>query len=198
MALAMIMLSRANLLLLDEPTNHLDVESIEALEDALESYEGTVILVSHDRALLRALTTRVWSLRNLRITDYDDGFEEWEEVSAEREREAAAAASAEESARRERERKKAEQAAVKDGGSTGRDEERAARRAAREMEAVEAEIARLEGRAAELGAALEDPSLYESVDGTRRATELGAELEKAKRELDAALARWEELGVRAG
>jgi hypothetical protein len=51
---------------------------------------------------------------------------------------------------------------------------------------------------AELGAALEDPSLYESVDGTRRAAELGAELETAKRELEAALARWEELGVRAG
>ena len=102
-----------------------------------------------------------------------------------------------ESARRERERKKAEQAA-KDGSSTGRDEERAARRAAREMEAVEAEIARLEGRVAELGGVLEDPSLYESADGTRRAVELGAELETAKRELTLALERWEELGVRAG
>ena len=211
MALAMIMLSRANLLLLDEPTNHLDVESIEALEDALDGYEGTVILVSHDRALLRALTTRVWSLRDLRITDYDGSYAEWEEVSAEAERESAAAASAEESARRERERRKSEAAArsgapggagegsgARKGGDTRRDEERAARRAAREMEAAEAEVARLEERVAEIGAALEDPSLYESVDGTRRAQELAAELEAAKRELDAALERWEELGVRAG
>ncbi|MGH7616422.1 MAG: ABC-F family ATP-binding cassette domain-containing protein, partial [Gemmatimonadaceae bacterium] len=58
-ALAMLMLGRANLLILDEPTNHLDVESIEALEDAIEQYDGSVLLVSHDRALLRALTTRV-------------------------------------------------------------------------------------------------------------------------------------------
>jgi len=55
---------------LDEPTNHLDVESIEALEDAVEEYDGTVILVSHDRALLRALTTRIWILHERRMTEF--------------------------------------------------------------------------------------------------------------------------------
>ena len=61
MALALMTLSRANLLVLDEPTNHLDVENIEVLEDALDESEGTVLLVSHDRAFLREVATRVWS-----------------------------------------------------------------------------------------------------------------------------------------
>ena len=77
-ALAMIMLSRANLLVFDEPTNHLDIESIEALEDALGGYDGTIVLVSHDRALLRALATRVWALNGGegRITDFAGTFAE--------------------------------------------------------------------------------------------------------------------------
>ena len=101
----MMMLSGANLLLFDEPTNHLDVESIEALEDAIEDYDGTVLLVSHDRALLRALTTRVWVLHEGRITDFPGSFEEWETASAERAHAAAVAASEEEALRRVQERK---------------------------------------------------------------------------------------------
>ncbi|MDZ7629791.1 MAG: ATP-binding cassette domain-containing protein [Gemmatimonadaceae bacterium] len=83
-ALALIMLQKANLLVLDEPTNHLDVESIEALEDAIESYEGTVILVSHDRAFLRELSTRVWAFDGTRLRDFDGPFVEWEVAEAER------------------------------------------------------------------------------------------------------------------
>ena len=84
MALALITLSHANLLVLDEPTNHLDVENIEALEDALDEYEGTVLLVSHDRAFLREVATRVWSFDGTRLTDFDGPFVEWEEDRARR------------------------------------------------------------------------------------------------------------------
>ena len=78
MALALMTLKRANLLVLDEPTNHLDVENIEVLEDALEEYEGTVLLVSHDRAFLRQVATRVWSFDGTRLVDFDGPFDEWE------------------------------------------------------------------------------------------------------------------------
>ena len=83
-ALALITLSRANLLVLDEPTNHLDVENIEVLEDALDEYEGTVLLVSHDRAFLREVATRVWSFDGTRLVDFDGPFVEWEADRARR------------------------------------------------------------------------------------------------------------------
>ena len=84
-ALAGITLHGANLLLLDEPTNHLDIESREALEAALEDFDGTLVFVSHDRAFLAALSTRVWSFPEAEggpIRDYPGGYEEWAEERA--------------------------------------------------------------------------------------------------------------------
>ena len=83
-ALALMTLAHANLLILDEPTNHLDVENIEVLEDALDEYEGSVLLVSHDRAFLREVATRVWSFDGAHLTDFDGPFVEWEEDRARR------------------------------------------------------------------------------------------------------------------
>ena len=81
-ALALLTLEQSNLLILDEPTNHLDVESIEAMEDAIERYEGSVLIVSHDRAVLRGVATQVWEIKNERLHIFDGSFLEWEEVRA--------------------------------------------------------------------------------------------------------------------
>jgi ATP-binding cassette subfamily F protein 3 len=185
-ALAMMMLSGANLLIFDEPTNHLDVESIEALEDAIAAYDGTVLLVSHDRALLRGLTTRVWILHERRITDFPGTFDEWETASRERAHAAAVAAAEEEAIRKVKERKQSRRPAPeKDRRETDR------RRAERAVVEAESEVGVWEGRVEALRAALEDPHLYLTPDGARRATELGRELEGARGGLDKALARWE-------
>jgi ATP-binding cassette subfamily F protein 3 len=189
-ALAMLMLSRANLLVLDEPTNHLDVESIEVLEDALEGYDGTVVLVSHDRELLRALTTKLWILHDRHITEFPGGFGEWEEVSAERAHAASVRASEEASLRKVHERQKVAAAATPKAEPLTRNARKRQRIAQRELELEEAKIAELEARITALTAQLEDPELYTRRGGVEDATRLGSELEVTKRELDAALARW--------
>jgi ATP-binding cassette subfamily F protein 3 len=185
-ALAMMMLSGANFLIFDEPTNHLDVESIEALEDAIEEFEGTVLLVSHDRALLRALTTRMWVLHRERITDFDGGFADWEVTSAEREHAATVAAAEEEASRRVKERK-----ATRRPDNDGRNRHSVRRTAERALADAERRVEARERRVADLGAQLEDPALYLAPDGAERARRLGAELEAARLELEAAFEEWE-------
>ncbi|MBA3318761.1 MAG: ABC-F family ATP-binding cassette domain-containing protein [Gemmatimonadales bacterium] len=185
-ALAMMMLSGANFLILDEPTNHLDVESIEALEDAIEEFDGTVLLVSHDRALLRALTTRMWILHRQRISDFDGGFADWEVASAEREHAAAVAAAEEEASRRVRERK-----ATRRPEDERRRQHSARRSAERAVTEAEQRVGRCERRVVDIGAQLEDPAMYLAPDGAERARQLGIELEEARAELEAAFAAWE-------
>src|SRR5256886_1296778 len=150
-ALAILMLSGANLLILDEPTNHLDVESIEALEDAIAEYDGTIILVSHDRALLRALTTRIWILHDRRMTEFAGGFEEWEEVSTERAHATAVQNAEDQALRRVHERQRV-------APSPQADPRMSLRKAQREVEEAEGLVAKLEAQVAEVVAALEDPA----------------------------------------
>jgi ATP-binding cassette subfamily F protein 3 len=76
-ALALIAWQRPNLLVLDEPTNHLDMETREALTMALSSYEGALLLVSHDRHLLRAATDRLWLVHDGRLSDFDGDLDEY-------------------------------------------------------------------------------------------------------------------------
>ena len=185
-ALALLTLRKANLLVLDEPTNHLDVESIEALEDAVEEYDGTVIVVSHDRAFLRELATRVWSLDGDRIEDFDGPFVEWEAMARDRAVRRRAARSAQEGASRQRTRDTARKAAAgKDGDLS---ELRAARRAAAD---AEAEAQALDARVAELERDLADPALYDGgAGGAKKAAALNAELKRALRDHEAAFLRW--------
>jgi ATP-binding cassette subfamily F protein 3 len=77
LALALVVASGANLLVLDEPTNHLDLESREALELALDAFPGTVLLVSHDRALLDAVAHRLLAIENGALRSFDGGWAEY-------------------------------------------------------------------------------------------------------------------------
>jgi len=86
LALALLVASGANLLVLDEPTNHLDLESREALEAALEAFPGTVLLVSHDRALVDAVAERTLAIEDGAVRSYDGGWADYVRRRAELER----------------------------------------------------------------------------------------------------------------
>ena len=187
LALAMIVLSRANLLILDEPTNHLDVESIESLEDALQAYDGSVLIVSHDRELLRVLVNHVWVLHDGHITDFNGTFGEWETASEERTHAAAVTAAEEESLRRVHEKQKTKRR--EDEKEKQRSSARQARKKADDAEAV---VSDLEAKVARLTSELSEPGLYTTEQGKARAVKAGAELDRLKRQLDEAIGRWTE------
>jgi ATP-binding cassette subfamily F protein 3 len=184
-ALAMMVLGRANFLLLDEPTNHLDIESVEALEEALEEYEGTILLVSHDRAMLEALTSRVWVLHDTHITDFPGSFTEWEEQSREREHAASVTAAEQESLRRIKEKKSTRRREAE--GGDNRAEIRDLRR---RVEEAEKQVNELEVKIIGLTKLLEDPELYTTREGTEKALVAGKQLDETRRLLDTAIEKW--------
>jgi ATP-binding cassette subfamily F protein 3 len=185
-ALALLALRPANLLMLDEPTNDLDVESIEALEDGLEEYEGTVILVSHDRAFLRELATRVWAFEGDRIQDYAGTFVEWERQQAER-------VAASQASRAAPGASPVTRTEVRKAAAARRESQELRRAAQREAEAREQAVHAAEARIGELERALADPALYVGgADAAREAGRLSAALTEARRDLDEALVRWAE------
>ena len=83
--LAKLMLQKANVLLLDEPTNNLDIASAEVLEEALIEYDGTLVMISHDRYFLERVANRIVELAQGRLTSFDDGYPQYAAARAERE-----------------------------------------------------------------------------------------------------------------
>ena len=164
LALALLVASGANFLVLDEPTNHLDVESREALEAALEAFPGTVLLVSHDRALLDAVPDRIVAFEGLKLRSYDGG---WADLERERSDAEAASSPAPKPTKPARERPA-----------------RPVRVPPTELELLEARIAGLETRISELEATLAEDWTNMDVLTAHRA---------ARDELTQLIARWEVL-----
>jgi ATP-binding cassette subfamily F protein 3 len=211
LSLAILVASGANVLILDEPTNHLDIDAREALEDALSAFDGTVLLVSHDRALLDAVGTRTFAIEDGTLRSYLGG---WAEYSRVREERREAEASAKRGGGRGRGAKVAGGAVAKpavakaagqkssdadgrpngDGSKAGGRGTRRAKRTGpsknaikraaeleREVETAEAELRAVEDE-------LADPSAWASPTSSERATKRHA---AAKKAVEEAYARWE-------
>jgi ATP-binding cassette, subfamily F, member 3 len=170
LSLAVLVASGANVLILDEPTNHLDVESREALEDALLAFEGAVVLVSHDRALLEAIGSRTIVCEDGKLRSHPVG---WATYQRERDEGAAAATAAAKSA--------------KGGGarySSVNPSQKAERRAGRLAEKIE----RAEAKLRKVEEELADPGLWST---TEKAEDAERRHEAAKRAVEELFERWE-------
>ncbi|MFO8150998.1 MAG: ABC-F family ATP-binding cassette domain-containing protein [Trueperaceae bacterium] len=199
LALLKLTLTEANVLVLDEPTNHLDVEMIEALEAALAAYEGTLLLVSHDRRFLETMATRVWEVDRGRLTDFEGDWAFYRRKRDAR-REARAAAR---DPRAEAEGGSDDRGGGTDGehvddaasAAAGAGDERSPWRLRRDLERWEGEVARLESELAAAQADLERaaaaPADERQREGGARWAELGRRHDALESELLAAMASWE-------
>src|SRR6266498_2739751 len=181
LALAKLGLQDTNLLLLDEPTNHLDIPSQEVLQSVLDSYQGTILLVSHDRYLVDELATQIWEINpdESQMIAFNGTYSQMKE---EREKEAARLA--------------AQQVAVVSDSRISNSEARRAksketreeRRRVAQLQELENKIAELEATLSNLSSQLESP--FVRPDEVRK---IGTEYERVQREMDEKLNEWERM-----
>ena len=190
--LARLFARPANLMVLDEPTNDLDIETLDLLEDLLANYDGTLFLVSHDRAFLDNVVTQVIAAEgDGRWGEYAGGYADWQRVQASRAEQDNARAGAKRAS------------ATKPRAAEAKPVSKVARMTfndKRELEALPDRIAALEAEQTSLHARMADSALYEQAaqDATQEALHINTRLAALEVELDAAMQRWEELEARAG
>jgi ATP-binding cassette subfamily F protein uup len=184
--LARLFTKPANVLVMDEPTNDLDAETLDLLEDLLVEYQGTLLVVSHDRDFLDNVVTSTLVFEgDGRIGDYIGGYSDW--MAEKAKREAAAKAKAEvRTARPEADRA---------GGATAPRRRKLNNKEQRELETLPAKIEALEQEQAELTAKLADPDFYKNE--AAKFAQVKARLEVIEAEHATAFARWEELEAAA-
>ena len=182
LALAKLSLQDTNLLLLDEPTNHLDISSQEILQSVLDAYEGTILLVTHDRYLVDALATQIWEINpdESQMIVFNGTYSQ---MKAEREKEAARLVAQQspvpQSQSVTNETRKAQNAKIKEE-----------RRKVAQLQELENTIAELEAKLANLTSQLESPFVKPA-----EAAKLGTEYERVQREMDEKLEEWERMQV---
>jgi ATP-binding cassette subfamily F protein 3 len=180
LALAILGLERANFLLLDEPTNHLDIPAQEVLQEVLERFDGTVLLVSHDRYLIDRLATQVWSLRPGELTIFPGTYSEFvaDRDGARSRRAQQAAAQAEADPRSEQRARRARQ-----------NEDRKRQQA---LDAVEEEIHRLEAALTQVEHDLAEASQTENL---ARIQALSDKHARTQQLLEAKMEEWTEMAA---
>ncbi len=176
LALAKLLLRPSNVLVLDEPTNHLDVSACEVLESALASYTGTLVVISHDRAFLNAVATRVIEVKGGALREFPGNYDDYLRRMT-----------AEEAPVKSADRSRSKPGSSGRAASFAREDQRAARR---RFAALETEIAERESALEALTFRLADPALWSDPEQGRR---LSADRDVLRATLDGLYPEWERL-----
>jgi ATP-binding cassette subfamily F protein 3 len=184
-ALAKTLISEANFLLLDEPTNHLDMQSVNILIQALEQYEGTFIVISHDRYFVENVATKIWYIEDYQLKEYPGTYREYEQWQDEREKAAKKAGLASPAAA-----KPAPKPEPKPEPASTKTPSPDQKKALKELAEVEANIDKLEKELATYEKQLADPKIYQNTSQLKDTT---VKFEQVKKELVRLNDRWEML-----
>jgi ATP-binding cassette subfamily F protein 3 len=187
LALAKLALQDTNLLLLDEPTNHLDIPSQEVLQAVLDEYQGTILLVTHDRYLVDALATQIWEVNpeENHLAAFKGTYSQLKE---EREKEAARFPDGQRSLYDSTWGSRVSENAAKPRRRDTSDSAKEERRRLARLQQLENTIAALEKQLADLGIQLENPSADKAV-----VTRLGQEYASVQKMMDEKLGEWERM-----
>lgn len=178
LALAILALQGANFLLLDEPTNHLDIPSQEALQEAMEQFGGTILMVSHDRYLVNALATQIWAVENGRLRVYSGGYQNYLTIRAQE------AERAKEAAAIERKAKKAARSS-QNGRQLSKNEQR---KQANALAQLETSIETMEAQMMQISNALQEAT---ETNAFAKIQTLSKAYANAEAELNVLMAQWE-------
>ena len=194
LSLAKLMLSESNFLILDEPTNHLDIMSKEILEDALNSYTGTVLYVSHDRYFINRTASRILELHKQTLTEYQGDYEYYLEKKNEAASgipaPAAASSSAPGSQNASAVSSEKSDSESKQNWKSQKEQQAAIRKKENEIRKCEEAIEALENRNAEIELKMAEPEICTNV---AKLQELSKEKERNEAELESLYEKWERL-----
>ncbi len=177
-ALAKTLLSEANFLLLDEPTNHLDIQSVKVLVHALQNYEGSYLVVSHDRHFVNQIANRIWYIQDRQLKEYPGTFAEFETWRTKHNQELSAPTST----------KNGHQTEAKPAKKKDKNQHPKQRQLENELAQLESQIESLETEKKQLESEMSLPSVY---GNPHRLAQVHESFENVKVALQAANARWE-------
>lgn len=190
-ALAKVLLSQANFLLLDEPTNHLDMQSVNILIQALQQYEGSYIVVSHDRYFVENIANKIWYIEDHQIKEYPGTYEEYEIWIEERGLQSAVSEKVQVSSAPPQKSQPAPANQSKNNGKPQSNEDaQKLKKARKQIEELEDTINNLEIRKAETEGKLADPKIYNDSVALAELNRFYADI---KQKLDQSTDDWENL-----